>query len=97
MTKGESCLAVKYHLNLKRRKTVNFSMGVSISKAFRLLTATGIFKYLRNLKVLTETLNNQESNFNEANLREHNGGGGKSPTEWIFCYRRTIVILKVIC
>lgn len=96
MTKGESCLAVKYHLNLKRRKTVNFSMGGSISKAFRLLTATGIFKYLRKLKVLTETLNNQESNFNEANLREHKEGG-KSPTEWIFCFRRTIVIVKVIC
>lgn len=46
MAKGESYLAVKYHLNLKRRKTFKFSMGVSISKAFRLLTATGIFKCL---------------------------------------------------
>lgn len=71
MTKGESCLVMKYHLNLKRRKTVQFSIGVSISKAFRVLTATGIFKCLRKLKVLTETLSNQENNFNEANLREH--------------------------
>jgi len=95
MTKGESCLAMKYHLNLKRRKTVKFSVGVSISKAFRLLTATGIFKCLRKLKVLTETLNNEEGNFNESNLREH--GRGFCPAEWVFCCRRTTVIVKVIC
>lgn len=71
MTKGESCLVMKYHLNLKRRKTVKFSMGVSISKAFRVLTTIGIFKCLRKLKVLTETLSDQENNLNEANLREH--------------------------
>lgn len=75
MTKGESCPATKYNLNLKRRKTVKFSIGVCISKAFRVLTATGIFKHLRKFKVITETLNYQESNFNEANLREHKDGG----------------------
>lgn len=81
MTKGESYLGMKYNLNLKRRKTVKFSIGVCISKAFRVLTATGIFKCLRKLKVITEILNNQESNFNEANLGEHKGGFF-SLTEW---------------
>jgi len=54
MTKGESCLVMN-NLNLKRGKTFKFSIGVSISKAFRLLTATG------NLQMFKEDENTYKS------------------------------------
>lgn len=92
MAKGESCLALKYHLNLKRRKTFKFSMGVSISKAFRLLTATGIFKclswkYLRKYWIIRKaTLMRLTSRSTRRFFLPH----------WVFSFRRTIVTVRVI-
>lgn len=44
---------------------------MKISKVFRLLIDTGNLQMFKEVENTAETLNKQESNFNEANLREH--------------------------